>query len=586
MSGEQRQQFLVNLRGIVEILSHHLYSSPRVYVRELLQNARDAVVARAAADASAPPGRVEIVIDEDDRSVVVRDNGVGLNATGMRELLATIGATSKQKDFSAARSEFLGQFGIGLLSSFLVADEIEVRSRSAREPTAPTTRWVGYADGTFTISPATEPLDTPGTEVRVRARADDASWTTYQRVQRLASEFARYLDLEITVRSADGRSDRITEHPPPWLADDARAAQFCYDQFGFWPLGAIPLDVEVLGVRGVAFISPSAGRVGDRPGDLVYARGMLLAEHNTQLVPGWAVFARVVLEAGDLGPTASREQLHEGAPLAAARAAIGEQLRAGIESLSVNDPARFAEFSHVHVNSLLAMAVDDPDLRDLATRAVLLQTSTGETPLEPLLRRGWPITYVTSLLTYRALAQFAAHQGIVLINAAFVHVPQFLRAVAASDATSVAIEPFELERLVDRLPTPGPNHGDLAGDVRRRVAPALAAVEVDLDLRVFEPTAVPALFVGEVADRPTSRWDAFFAAEAPRPRLVLNLANPAVRALATDLPPHIAASSARAMFVLGRLQSGDPLQENESTMLSSVLHDLIAATVRDPHEGS
>ena len=170
-----REQFTVDLRGLVEILSHHLYRNERVYLRELVQNAHDAIQARAALGHQVD-GEIEIVPARGYEQLVVRDNGIGLTADDMRSLLSIIGSTSKRSDVAAVRRQFLGQFGIGLLSCFLVADTIEVISRSAHTPDAPTVRWVGESDGTFTIGPALKPLAEPGTEVRLRPRHGYYRW--------------------------------------------------------------------------------------------------------------------------------------------------------------------------------------------------------------------------------------------------------------------------------------------------------------------------------------------------------------------------------------------------------------------------
>ena len=157
-----REQFTVDLRGLVEILSHHLYRNERVYLRELVQNAHDAIRGpRRAGRSRRRRRRVEIVPARGYEQLVVRDNGIGLTEADMRALLSIIGSTSKRADVAAVRRQFLGQFGIGLLSCFLVADTIEVISRSARTPDAPTVRWVGESDGTFTIGPALQPLAEP-----------------------------------------------------------------------------------------------------------------------------------------------------------------------------------------------------------------------------------------------------------------------------------------------------------------------------------------------------------------------------------------------------------------------------------------
>src|SRR5689334_20324378 len=150
MTTELNRAFQVDLRGIVDLLSHHLYGSPRVYVRELLQNAVDAITARRAVEPGAP-ARVVIETPErtGDGTLRVSDTGIGLTEAQVHELLATIGRSSKRDDLGFARHEFRGQFGIGLLSCFLVADEIRVDTRAAGS--APV-RWTGYSDGRYEVA--------------------------------------------------------------------------------------------------------------------------------------------------------------------------------------------------------------------------------------------------------------------------------------------------------------------------------------------------------------------------------------------------------------------------------------------------
>src|ERR1044072_8942872 len=138
------RSFGVDLRGVIELLSQHLYSSPRVYVRELLENAVDAITARGEVAA-------RIVIEPSDRTgdgtLRVSDNGIGLTEDEVHTLLSTLGRTSKRDELGFARQDFLGQFGVGLLSCFLVADEIRLVSRSAKG--GPAVRWVAQSDGTY-----------------------------------------------------------------------------------------------------------------------------------------------------------------------------------------------------------------------------------------------------------------------------------------------------------------------------------------------------------------------------------------------------------------------------------------------------
>ncbi len=151
------QAFQVDLRGVVDLLSRHLYASPRVYLRELLQNAVDAITARGAG------GRVEI--ETGGGTLRVHDDGVGLTEDEVHALLATIGRSSKRDELGFARHDFLGQFGIGLLSAFLVADEIEVVTRSAKGGKA--VRWTGRSGGSYQVEPGER--DEPGTTVTLKA---------------------------------------------------------------------------------------------------------------------------------------------------------------------------------------------------------------------------------------------------------------------------------------------------------------------------------------------------------------------------------------------------------------------------------
>src|SRR5262245_50998025 len=105
--------FQVDLRGLVDLLSQHLYSSPRVYIRELLQNAVDATTARRQLDPGAS-GAIKITLTANGISVA--DSGIGLTEAEAHQFLATIGNSSKRDDLEGARREFLGQFGIGLLA--------------------------------------------------------------------------------------------------------------------------------------------------------------------------------------------------------------------------------------------------------------------------------------------------------------------------------------------------------------------------------------------------------------------------------------------------------------------------------------
>src|SRR5947199_7041323 len=114
-----------------------------------MQNAVEAITARRVTDPEAPGDiRIEPLEATDDRTLRVHDTGIGLTEAQVHELLATIGRSSKRDDLGFARHEFLGQFGIGLLSCFLVSDDIRVSTRCGDGPTV---EWVGHGDGHYEV---------------------------------------------------------------------------------------------------------------------------------------------------------------------------------------------------------------------------------------------------------------------------------------------------------------------------------------------------------------------------------------------------------------------------------------------------
>ena len=117
---ETQQNFRVDLGGVIELLSRNLYSSPGVFVRELIQNAMDAITARDALQGEPAPRLVTIspfgvaTANSPAEEFALADGGIGVSAEDVEQFLATVGASSKREDLEASRHQYIGQFGIGL----------------------------------------------------------------------------------------------------------------------------------------------------------------------------------------------------------------------------------------------------------------------------------------------------------------------------------------------------------------------------------------------------------------------------------------------------------------------------------------
>ncbi|MGI8328646.1 HSP90 family protein [Actinomadura scrupuli] len=543
------QAFQVDLRGVVDLLSRHLYSSPRVYLRELLQNGVDAITARGTG-----PGEVRI---ETGAALRVHDNGIGLTEDEVHQLLATIGRSSKRDELGFSRHDFLGQFGIGLLSAFLVADEIEVVTRSARG--GPAVRWTGFADGRYRVEPLRdgEQPDEPGTTVTLRPRPGATDWVSPATVTELARTYGSLLPVTLSV---DGK--QITGDGPPWRTRHPdpgrrRAAldAYCRELYGFVPFDVIDLDVPEAGLTGVAFVLPQAVTPTSRGSHRVYLKRMLLAEGVEGLLPDWAFFVRCVVDAGELRPTASREALYDDELLESTRLALGERLRQWLVRLAETDPARLRAFLRLHQLGVKAMAVQDDDMLRIVYRWLEFETSAGPMTLAEFRTRHADGRYTTNVDEYRRLSAVSGAQGIGLVNGGYVYDAEIIERLPAIDPD------LRLRRLDPAELTT--HFGVLDPGTELALRPFLTAAQRALDplgcevvVRDFDPASLPALYLTsrsaehqaeleQARDVAGDLWSDVLgalnsAAAVDRPQLVLNHRNPLTRRI-TSLPaqdPH------------------------------------------------
>lgn len=533
-----REQFRVDLRGIVDILSHHLYSSEQVYLRELIQNARDAIEARRRLEPH-HTGSIDITPSVRNEPMVVKDNGIGLTGEEMRTLLATIGSSSKRDDFAAARRKFLGQFGIGLLSCFLVADTVEVRSRSARTPDADTILWVGHGDGTFTIGRSEVALDSPGTEVRVQPRHGDLEWCSEATLRRLTTDFAEILDVPVRVAG-----DLLSMNVPPWDRGVEEQLAWCSERLGFEAMGIVPLDSSLLNVRGLGFVLPYTAAPGHRTGDRIYSNGMLVADSDDQLLPDWAFFCRAVIDAGDLPLTASRESLQETTSLQLVRERLGTRLLGELIMVHGLHQDVFADIIRLHAAGLRALAVRGVDIRDLLRSTLPFTTTQGEKTIEDLLAHdGESIAYVADADAFDAVRDVAIHAGSLVVNASGPHEVDLLQVVNQEQGAQRFTEMTRLD--IAQLAHPEPYADiDRGGRLLDAAAAALVDDPVLIEIAHFEPSSRPVLW-----------WPAGQTEGGRRrlPTLVFNANNQTVQKLLRDPTDPLAADTIRALRIVGLL---------------------------------
>jgi molecular chaperone HtpG len=580
--------FQVDLRAVVDLLSHHLYSSPRVYLRELLQNAADAITARQQADPAAP-AVISLEPPEltGDGTLRVHDSGIGLTEPEVHELLATIGRSSKRDELGFARHEFLGQFGIGLLSCFMVASEVRVHTRSARG--GPSVQWTGFADGRYRVTVGGAERPEPGTTVSLVPLAGMEGWLSGELVAELAAHFGGLLPLPIGVA---GR--RVNSGELPWRRQYPAAqerslalAAYARQVFGFTPLETIDVAVPEAGLNGVAFVLPGAANLAARAGHRVYLRRMLLAEGADKLLPEWAFFVRCVVDTSELRPTASREGLYQDDLLADTRQALGTQVKDWLVRLAATDPGRLERFLAVHHLGVKAVALHDLEMLRIVDHWWPMETSAGPMTLEAFRRQFPVVRYTRTADEFRELAGVAQAQGLGLVNGGYTYDVEIMKRLPHLEP-AIRVQALDPTDLATRFEAPDP-----ATELRLRpmlaaAGAALAPLGCDVAARSFDPPWLPALYLvsraaleademREARAAATGVWSDVLdavggpaAADGPRPRpqLVLNLRSPVVLRIAELAEPGLAALAVQALYGQALLQGHHPLRADDSALLN------------------
>ncbi len=416
-------QFSVDLGGMISLLSDHLYSSPDVFLRELIQNGADAISMRENFDRNFSDGKLCISASKGE-SITFSDNGIGLTEEEIHKFVSVIGQSSKRTD----DGNFIGKFGIGLLSCFIVTDEIVMRSRSAKCPEK-AVEWHGFADGRYSVKEIEADISI-GTEVSFKAAKGCEKYFDGGYIEEMARYFALPLPYPILVSKGEGicvKANLIFHG----AASDKRellldAGKRIFDTETDF-LDVIPLESPTGLFSGSAYILPyTVSAVSSGKRHRIYLKNMLLTEDGSSFLPEWAFFVRCVINTQKLRPTASREDFFHDEQLETAKNEISECIADYLEKLSVTDTNMLETICQLHGVALRSIACENERIFNLFMPYFNFETSFGQISGKYIMEHSGTIFYTSDIDIFRQLRPIFAEQGILLVNSGYVHVTKLL----------------------------------------------------------------------------------------------------------------------------------------------------------------
>lgn len=505
-------RFKVNLGGMIEILSDHLYSSPNVYIRELLQNGVDAINARKNKGLDTD-GCITLDIEEGNR-LVFTDNGLGLTEAEIHQFLAIIGESSKRNlTDGRIHTDYIGRFGIGLLSCFMVSDEIRMYTKSCSAPEAPVLEWRGKPDGTYNIinhgktcEDAVFFNESPGTQVVLSAKPGQEDYFTKDTIKSLVVYYGMLLPFPIIIRQ-DGKEEQINPVYLPWEGRETNKNELMlFGNMMFAGPGmditdtakqqffdCVPFHSEEGNVSGVAYILSYPVQPTAKNGHRIYLKNMLLTEKGENLIPDWAVFTKCIVNAMDLRPTASREGFYIDGVLAKARDSIEDSLIEYIKEMATNTPEVFDRFFSIHRMSLMSLALVSPKLFKIIADQCEFETTRGMCTGYTLRTSNEPLIYAPTESKYKQLSQLFFAQDKMLINVSYVYSYDILRQLGEVYGIDVmAVEEWNIEDLMKDL---SPDDQDETFDFIRYADRILKQYDCRAEIKNFPPANQPVFYL-------------------------------------------------------------------------------------------
>jgi len=411
----QSHAFQADVSRLLHLMVHSIYSDRDIFLRELISNGADAceklryeAIANPALLGEETPFAIELTLDKEAGTLTVADNGVGMGRADLVDALGTIansgtraflerisasaekkGAEESEEEGGAGRSgaDLIGQFGIGFYSAFMVADKVVVETRKAGGDES--WRWISDGKGAYTTEPiALEAAPARGTRVILHLNEESKAYLEPWKLESIVTEHSGAVAVPIELReSPEAEPRRLTDGAAVWAKPRSAVTPEEYTEFyrslaGQYDEPALTVHWRAEGRHEytvLAFVP------GSRPLDLfdparkgrnkLYVRRVLINQ-DSDLLPGWMRFVRLVVDSADLPLNVSREMIQTSPVFAAIRKGVTNRILQELTKTAENDPERYAAIWENFGAVLKEGLYEDPERRDQLFKLARFSTTT------------------------------------------------------------------------------------------------------------------------------------------------------------------------------------------------------------------
>ena len=403
--------FQAEVKQLLQLMIHSLYSNKEIFLRELVSNASDAcdklryeALANPALFENDPELGLRVLIDADAKTITIADNGIGMTKDEAIAHLGTIAKSGTKEFFSSLTGDaqkdanLIGQFGVGFYSSFIVADKVTVRSRKAGTPASEGVEWVSSGEGDYTVAE----IDHPGrgTEVILHLREEQADLLNGWKIREILRKYSDHIalpirmvketwDEEAKAMKATGEEETVNQANALWarpkneITDDEYKAFYQHVAHDYqepltWAHARVEGRHEYTQLLYIPAQAPfDLWDRNARHGIKLYVKRVFIMDDAEQLMPVYLRFVRGVVDVADLPLNVSREILQESKDIEQIRSGCTKRVLGLLEELAENNADKYETFWN-QFGQLLKEGVGE-DQANQARIAKLLRFATTAT---------------------------------------------------------------------------------------------------------------------------------------------------------------------------------------------------------------
>ncbi|MFC6378271.1 molecular chaperone HtpG [Tatumella terrea] len=372
MKGQETRGFQSEVKQLLQLMIHSLYSNKEIFLRELISNASDAADKlrfRALSDSGLYEGdgelRVRLSVNKEQRTLTLSDNGIGMSREEVIENLGTI-AKSGTKAFLESMgsdqvkdSQLIGQFGVGFYSAFIVADKVTVRTRAAGAPESEGVFWESAGEGEYTLADIDKAER--GTEITLHMREGEDEFLDTWRVRNIVSKYSDHIALPVEIETKDEDSEtthweKVNKAQALWTRNKSEITDEEYNDFYkhiahdftdplIWSHNRVEGKQEYTSLLYIPAQAPwDMWNRDHKHGLKLYVQRVFIMDDAEQFMPNYLRFVRGLIDSNDLPLNVSREILQDSRITQSLRGALTKRTLQMLDKLAKDDAAKYLQF--------------------------------------------------------------------------------------------------------------------------------------------------------------------------------------------------------------------------------------------------